>query len=71
MPPPYNWSGLYIGINGGGGLGRSNWDTAGGFNLSGGVVGGTIGYNYQVSRVVFGVEGDVDWSGIQGSTGGS
>lgn len=71
MPPPYNWSGLYIGINGGGGLGRSNWDTAGGFNVSGGVVGGTIGYNYQVSRAVFGVEGDVDWSGIQGSTGGA
>jgi len=71
MPPPYNWSGLYIGINGGGGLGRSNWDTAGGFNVSGGGVGGTIGYNYQVSHAMFGVEGDVDWSGIQGSTGGA
>ena len=71
LPPPYTWSGFYIGINGGGGLGRSNWDTVGGFNVSGGLVGGTVGYNYQVSHVVFGVEGDVDWSGIQGSTGGT
>jgi outer membrane immunogenic protein len=68
---PYTWSGFYVGINGGGGLGRSNWDTAGGFNVSGGVVGGTVGYNYQIAHAVFGVEGDVDWSGIQGSTGGA
>src|SRR5262249_56674978 len=24
-PLPYNWSGFYLGINGGGGWGRSNW----------------------------------------------
>ncbi len=23
VPPPYTWSGFYLGINGGGGLGRS------------------------------------------------
>lgn len=70
VPPPYNWSGLYIGVNGGAGFGRSNWDTAGSFNTFGGVVGGTVGYNYQINRVVLGVEGDVDWSGIRGSAGG-
>jgi outer membrane immunogenic protein len=71
VPPPYNWSGFYIGVNGGAGIGRSNWDTAGGFNTFGGLVGGTAGYNYQINRVVLGVEGDVDWSGIRGSTGGN
>jgi outer membrane immunogenic protein len=68
VPPPYSWTGFYLGVNGGGGLGRSNWDTAGGFNMTGGVVGGTVGYNYQFRQAVFGVEGDIDWSGIRGST---
>ena len=70
MPPPFTWTGFYIGVNGGGGFGNSKWDTTNGFNTSGGIVGGTIGYNYQIQQVVLGVEGDIDWSGIKGSTGG-
>jgi outer membrane immunogenic protein len=66
--PPYSWTGFYIGVNGGGALGRSNWDSVGGFDTTGGLVGGTIGYNYQYSSAVFGVEGDIDWSGLRGST---
>ena len=58
----YNWTGFYIGINGGGGFGRSAWDTTGSFNTSGGLVGCTVGYNYQVGQAVFGVEGDIDWA---------
>ena len=45
---PYNWTGFYIGINGGGGFGNSDWDAAtasSGRDTSGGLVGGTIGYN--------------------------
>jgi outer membrane immunogenic protein len=66
--PPYTWSGFYIGVNGGGGWGHSNWDTAGGISTSGGLVGGTVGYNYQYDRAVFGVEGDIDWANINGGT---
>ena len=66
--PVYNWTGFYIGINGGGGFGRSVWDRTGGFNTSGGLVGGTLGYNYQVGQAVFGVEGDIDWANINGTT---
>ena len=69
---PYNWTGFYVGINGGGGWGRSEWTNAGGstggFDVSGGLVGGTIGYNWQLGRWVFGLEGDIDWSDIRGST---
>jgi outer membrane immunogenic protein len=65
--PAYNWSGFYLGINGGGGWGRSDWTTTGGFNTSGGLVGGTIGYNYQINQAVLGVEGDIDWADINGS----
>jgi outer membrane immunogenic protein len=66
--PPYSWTGFYLGVNGGGALGQSKWDSAGSFDTSGGLVGGTIGYNYQYSRAVFGVEGDIDWTSIRGST---
>jgi len=69
---PYNWTGFYVGINGGGGWGRSDWTNAvgstGSFDLSGALVGGTIGYNWQMNQFVFGLEGDIDWSDIRGST---
>ena len=65
----YNWTGLYAGINGGGGFGRWNWSTLGtDFNTSGGMVGGTLGYNWQMGQTVFGLEGDLDWSNVKGST---
>jgi len=69
-PPPYNWTGFYVGINGGGGWGTSKWDPPfpGSFDVSGGVVGGTVGYNWQFGTWVAGVEGDLDWSNIKGST---
>jgi len=68
---PYNWTGFYVGINGGGGWGKSDWDAATGSSnrdTSGALVGGTIGYNYQVGQAVFGVEGDIDWSNLRGSS---
>jgi outer membrane immunogenic protein len=65
----YNWTGFYIGINGGGGFGRSQWDSIGSsFDISGGLVGGTVGYNYQFGQAVVGVEGDIDWADINGTT---
>jgi outer membrane immunogenic protein len=70
--PPYNpafsWSGFYLGLNGGGGWGHSAWDRTGGLDLSGGVIGGSAGLNWQTGQVVLGVEGDVDWSGVTGTT---
>ena len=70
---PYTWTGFYVGINGGGGFGHSNWSNAlgaNGFSPNGGVVGGTVGYNYQTGQTVIGLEGDVDWSDIRGTTTG-
>jgi outer membrane immunogenic protein len=74
IAPLYNWSGFYIGINGGGGWGRSRFDfggvgtTTGDFSLDGGMIGGTIGINWQAGAMVYGIEGDFDWSGIRGSS---
>jgi outer membrane immunogenic protein len=76
-PPPvaiYDWTGFYIGVSGGGSLGQSNHidratglsDTLG-YDVKGGLVGGTLGYNWQFSSFVFGLEGDVSWVGEYGS----
>ena len=64
----YNWTGFYLGINGGGGWGDSDWNGFGlGNKPSGGMIGGTAGYNWQApgSPWVFGLEGDVDWTNIK------
>jgi len=66
----YNWTGFYVGINGGGGWGRSDFGPTlptGTFNTSGALIGSTVGYNYQMGNIVLGVEGDVDWTNIRGS----
>jgi outer membrane immunogenic protein len=71
MAPYYNWTGFYLGINGGGAWGSSEWSgIPGSFDTSGGLIGGTIGYNWQTGPVVFGLEGDADWASIDGSTTG-
>jgi outer membrane immunogenic protein len=79
-PPPtapamvYNWTGLYIGVNGGGGWGRQDplnlidrrFDRAD-FDISGGLVGGTFGAQIQQGAIVIGFETDLDWANITGS----
>jgi outer membrane immunogenic protein len=70
---PYSWTGFYVGLNGGGAFGHSDWSNVlgtNGFDLSGAVIGGTLGYNYQMGQAVFGLEADGDWSNIRGSTTG-
>jgi outer membrane immunogenic protein len=70
----YDWTGFYIGVSGGGSLGTSTHIDAAtglgdtlGYNVKGGLVGGTLGYNWQVSNFVFGFEGDASWVGEYGS----
>jgi outer membrane immunogenic protein len=66
----YNWTGAYVGINGGYGWGSSSFSgpLVGSSSPTGGLIGGTLGYNYQVGQAVLGLEGDLDWSNINGST---
>jgi len=67
VPAIYSWNGFYLGINGGGGFGHSDWSGIGDTHVSGGLVGVTAGYNWQSGQWVFGLEGDIDWSNIKGS----
>lgn len=73
-PILYNWTGFYIGVNGGGGSSSQNFSGtqvtplgstafSGGDGLGGALAGGHIGFNYQFpSNIVIGVEADADWS---------
>lgn len=71
-PPLYVWSGFYLGLEGGGGVGSTTHTNAlfpaatsgADQNLRGGLLGGTYGYNWQFGHVVAGLEGDLSWSGI-------
>ncbi|MGO8912665.1 MAG: outer membrane protein [Bradyrhizobium sp.] len=70
----YNWTGLYVGVNGGWGWGQqdplapfSNRFDRTSFDINGGMVGGTIGAQVQQGYVVLGIEGDLDWANIKGN----
>jgi outer membrane immunogenic protein len=75
----WEWTGCYIGAEGGANWGRStNVDITPGFiglpvtnpfDLRGALAGGTIGCNYQVQKFVFGIEGDLSWTNKDGSAG--
>jgi outer membrane immunogenic protein len=70
----YDWSGPYLGGNGGIGWyeGGNAFVVSNGLshdlgNLLGAVLGGQGGYNWQIGTYVLGVEGDFQWSGQQTS----
>jgi outer membrane immunogenic protein len=78
LPVIYNWSGFYIGANGGGGWSHKCWDVTsfrapiasfreGCHDASGGVAGGQIGYRWQTAGWVFGLEAQGDWADLTGS----
>lgn len=80
IAPVYDWSGFYIGINGGGGSSRECWDLTsnagipivpnraeGCHDASGGLAGGQIGYRWQSANWVFGLEAQGDWADLKGS----
>lgn len=82
--PVYSWAGCYAGVEGGGEWGRSRSTGNGlnngvptsipsgtlknQTNLSGGMIGGTVGCNYQMDHWVFGIEGDASWTSRSGSS---
>ena len=75
-PPPVGWSGFYLGVNLGGGIGQgsSDFGIAGGpvfatvnNNLTGVIGGVQAGYNWQTGPTVFGVETDFQGSTLEGT----
>jgi outer membrane immunogenic protein len=77
VPVIFSWTGCYVGVEGGGNWGGSsqiarsgvnaNQPITGNFDLSGGIAGGTVGCNVQVSNFVIGAENDFSWTNKSGS----
>ncbi len=80
VAPLYDWSGFYIGLNGGGasshecltitsvaGTAIVPSPSEGCHNATGGLVGGQFGYRWQTANWVFGVEAQGDWASLTGS----
>ncbi|WP_029583296.1 outer membrane protein [Bradyrhizobium sp. URHD0069] len=73
--PGYNWSGAYVGVQGGYGSGHHEWPDflvparpeIVKYGANGWLAGGTVGVNAQTGVFVFGVEGEWMWTGIKGS----
>src|SRR5579872_2515453 len=68
----YDWSGFYVGINGGGATSNIDWNAdglgdEGSHHATGGTVGGQIGYRWQMSSWVFGLEAQGNWADFTGS----
>ena len=69
----YSWTGVYIGISGGGANGEYEYCDVGGvpalctggFKFRGGFVGGQAGVNWQINQFVVGFEGDGSWANIR------
>jgi outer membrane immunogenic protein len=80
IPAYYDWSGFYLGLNGGGGWARKCWDLVnnagvvmvppaheGCHDATGGTAGGQIGYRWQSGSWVFGLEAQGNWADFKGS----
>jgi outer membrane immunogenic protein len=81
MMAAYDWSGFYVGANGGYGSSNSCWnlDNIGGVPLfpstvpegcnraNGGVAGGQVGYRWQAGALVAGLEAQGNWADLRGS----
>lgn len=62
----YDWSGAYVGINLGVGFG-SDFDNNFGLETDADTAfigGGVLGYNHQINKFVFGVEGDLNYTNL-------
>ena len=75
VDPGYNWTGFYVGVNGGYSWGRSYATVAPttplainiAHDVDGGLGGGQVGYNWQVNpKWLLGVEADIQGTGERG-----
>jgi len=71
-PPVATWTGAYAGLTGGYAFsGRTENETIGNtINTDGFLLGGFVGYNYQVGNIVAGAEADLGYSWEDGSNVG-
>lgn len=70
----YNWTGFYLGGHAGYAWGNKDWADvvtgpfSVGHDVDGFLLGGQVGFNYQINSLVLGIEGDIAWTGADGGT---
>jgi outer membrane immunogenic protein len=70
VAPVFTWSGPYLGLQGGGAWGSADFSGVGSENLNGGLLGGFVGYNWQLdNNIVLGLEGDASYNWNEQSVG--
>ena len=70
VPAAVDWTGFYVGLNGGWATGEYDFDYNPpdvGDDADGWLLGGEVGANWQWNWLVLGVEADVAWADIDGS----
>ncbi|MFG1333276.1 outer membrane protein [Xanthobacter autotrophicus] len=83
VAPAFSWTGFYIGAQGGYAWAQNDFSKShdplypadiayygvndANYSLDGALVGGVIGYNYQIKNIVLGIEADANWADISGS----
>jgi outer membrane immunogenic protein len=80
VTPISSWAGFYLGVNGGADWSHNCWtlnnvggvpvvptQSEGCHNATSGVVGGQLGYRWQASNWVFGLEAQGDWTDLKAS----
>ncbi|MGL4322959.1 MAG: outer membrane protein [Beijerinckiaceae bacterium] len=72
--PAFSWTGFYAGLQGGYQWGSTSgaWNTIPpgaatpySYDPTGWMIGGHLGYNYQINQIVVGLEGDVEWADLK------
>lgn len=78
VPVAYNWTGIYLGLNGGYAFGQStpmslysNGFSAFDYNVNGWLGGVSAGAQIESGRTLLGIEGDIDWTNSTGSGRGN
>jgi outer membrane immunogenic protein len=64
----YDWTGFYLGGHAGAGFSYRDWALAAGATTEAGdavLLGGQAGFNYQIGKLVAGVEADGSWGNLK------
>ena len=74
-PPPFSWTGFYIGgevggVRANGTIHDSRFGLSESTSHSGAIGGAELGFNYQFSNVVLGIESNFDWTSLSATGAG-
>ena len=69
-PSVYNWTGIYVGVHGGYGMGMKDWPSMNprlDYDMKGFLGGSQVGVNQQIGNLLIGIEADASWADVKGS----